>query len=144
MALRCEKSLLNSCKKEVIEQCVYCHKHFCIKHGHMDKAVCKNRSCMKKYTRDRAIADREAWEEEQKHIGLDKNTQGMCGVTDCQSSIYIPCGHCDVQFCATHVTRYNFSFTTHTRRTKTRVKGSILLCHTCKPHLKEYQKDRYE
>jgi hypothetical protein len=49
-----------------------------------------------------------------------------------------------VQFCPVHVTRYSFSFKTHTRRGVTRVKGDITLCETCKPYLREYQRDRYE
>lgn len=142
MALHCEKRVF--CREEVIEQCVYCGKHFCIKHGHLDKAVCKNATCMRRYKRDRAIADREAWEEEQKGIGLERNAAGMCGNADCPNSVYVPCGHCEVQYCSNHVSRYQFSFVTHTRRENTRVKGSILLCYTCKPHLKEYQRDRFE
>ncbi len=142
MALSCEKGLI--CKLEVIEQCVYCSKHFCLKHGHPDKAICKSPTCMRRYKRDRAVADRATYEEELTELGFDKNAAGLCGEIDCQHEIYVTCGHCEVRFCPEHVTRYNYSFKTHTRRGDTTVKGNITLCATCKPHLKEYKRDRYE
>lgn len=145
MALRCEKSLIPlTCREEVVEQCIYCEKHFCMKHGHLDKVVCKSNACMRRYKRDRAIADRAAWEEDQRLVGMERNSGGLCGQHDCPNPVYVTCGHCEVRFCSNHVSRYNFSFTTHTRRSKTRVKGNLILCYTCKPHLKEYERDRYE
>lgn len=145
MALHCEKGLLPiSCRRMVIEQCVYCGKHFCLKHGHLDKAVCKSPTCLRKYKKDRAIADRTAWEEEQHQIGFNKNGVGLCGQPNCRNSLYVVCSHCEVSYCPEHVSRFTFSFRTHTRRNVTRVKGDITLCEICKPRLVEYRRDRFE
>ncbi len=145
MALSCEKGALPfSCRNQVIEQCVYCGKHFCVKHGHLDKAVCKSYNCMRQYKSDRVIADRESWEQEQHRIGFAKNAAGLCGNPRCQNEMYTSCGHCEVSYCARHISRFTFSFRSHTRRENVKIKGDITLCDVCKPHLGEYKEDRYE
>jgi len=145
MGLRCEKGVLPiSCGEPVAEQCVYCGKHFCAKHGHVDKASCKDFSCMRHYKRDRAIKDRELWEEERRREGIERNSSNLCGHSACINEIYVACGHCEVLFCPEHVSRHPFSFNTYTRRAVTRVQGDITLCQACKPYLKEYKRDRYE
>jgi hypothetical protein len=145
MALHCEKGLLPLlCREPVAEQCLYCGKHFCVKHGHVDKATCGNFSCMQNYKRDRAIKERELWEEERRRGGIERNAINLCGHPECVNEVYVACGHCEVLFCPNHVSRRAFSFNTYTRRSVTRVQGDIILCEACLPYLKEYKKDRYE
>ncbi len=145
MGLHCEKGLVSfSCRRPVAEQCAYCGKHFCMRHGHVDKNSCKNLSCMRAYRRDRAIRERENWEEERRQIGAIRNSGNLCGHPECPNEVYVACGHCEILFCPNHVSRKTFSFNTYTRRSITRVDGDITLCEACKPYLKEYQKDRYE
>ena len=145
MALRCERSLVPLiCTRPVVEQCAYCGKHFCMQHGHYDKACCKSPSCMATYKRDRAITERRNWEEQRLAIGTERNEIGLCAQPTCPQEFYIACGHCEQLYCSAHLKHHSFSFTTYTRRGNTRVKGDILLCEVCEPYLKEYQRDRYE
>lgn len=145
MALHCEKSLVPLlCKNPVAEQCAYCGKHFCLEHGHVDKACCKSLTCLNLYKRDQALTARRHWEDERLAIGAERNHLGLCGQPECQSATYVACGHCEQLYCADHLQRFNFTFITHTRRGNTRVKGDIALCEVCQPYLKEYKRDRYE
>lgn len=127
-----------------MEQCAYCGKHFCMKHGHYDKACCKALSCLNLYKRDKAIAERRQWEEERLAIGAERNALELCAQPACPNSVYVACGHCEQLYCAGHLTRHTFTFTTYTRRGNTKVKGDISLCEVCQPYLKEYKRDRYE
>ncbi len=145
MGLHCEKGILPiSCQQPIVEQCSYCGKHFCMKHGHVDKATCNNPGCLRRYKRDRGIRERELWEEERYRGGLERNSQNLCGHPECTNEVYVACGHCEVLFCPNHVSRHSFTFNTYTRRATTRVEGDITLCETCRPYLKEYKRDRYE
>ena len=145
MALRCEKGIIPYvCQQPVAEQCVYCGRHFCTTHGHVDKGCCKSLSCMSLYRRDRAVVDRQHWEEERQVIGIERNNMALCAQPECQNSIYVPCGHCEQLYCADHLKRYNFTFRTYTRRNVSKVAGDIMLCEVCVPYLKEYKRDRYE
>lgn len=145
MGLRCEKGPIPLlCREPVVEQCAYCGKHFCMQHGHLDKACCNALSCMSVYKRDRAITDRRHWEEERLSIGQERNARQMCAQPECPSQMYVACGHCEQLYCPQHLQRHNFTFMTYTRRGNTRVKGDIVLCEVCQPYLKEYKRDRYE
>ncbi|MDB5079478.1 MAG: hypothetical protein JWP00_1402 [Chloroflexi bacterium] len=145
MGLRCEKSPVPFlCREPVVEQCAYCGKHFCMQHGHFDKACCKSPACLSVYKRDRAIAERRRWEDERQAIGQERNNIGLCSQPECPNGMYVTCGHCEQLYCSLHLKRYNFSFVTHTRRGSTRVKGDIVLCEVCLPYLDDYKRDRYE
>jgi hypothetical protein len=145
MALRCERALLPLiCAEPVVERCAYCGKHFCMKHGYLDKACCKSYTCMALYKKDRAISERKRWEEERFLIGQERNKMGLCAQPECPSEVYVDCGHCENLYCSRHVQRHDFTFYTHTRRGSTRIRGDILLCEVCQPYLREYKKDRYE
>ncbi|NWJ48339.1 MAG: hypothetical protein HXX08_20985 [Chloroflexi bacterium] len=142
MALACEKGFF--CKTEVIEQCSYCGKHFCIRHGHRDKAVCKSPSCMRKYRHELAVVERFAYEDEKRALGFARNYARLCGKENCNHEFYLVCGRCEVQFCPTHISRHIFHFDIITIRGTTRVRDEINLCELCKPYLSDYKKDRYE
>lgn len=144
MALYCEKGVLLTCRNPIVEQCSYCGKHFCVQHGHVDKVICNNADCLKKYASDLRKSERQAWEDERYQMGLERNTYNLCGYPECPNQVYVVCGHCDVFYCPNHVQRFSFTFKTHTRRAVTRVKGDVTLCDVCQPYLKEYNKDRWE
>lgn len=145
MALRCEKALVPLlCSRPVVEQCAYCGHHFCMVHGHYDKACCKSSACLSQYKRDRAITERRNWEEQRLAIGAERNALRLCAEPECPQEFYVACGHCEKMYCSQHLQHHNFSFVTYTRRGNTRVKGDILLCEVCLPYLKEYRRDRYE
>jgi hypothetical protein len=79
MALHCERSLIPYiCRQPVAEQCSYCGHHFCMKHGHLDKACCRHFSCLRLYKRDQAISARRRWEDERLAIGQERNALGLC------------------------------------------------------------------
>ncbi len=145
MGLKCEKGPIPLlCREPVVEQCAYCGHHFCMKHGHLDKACCKALSCLSLYKRDAALTARQRWEEERLAIGLERNQLGLCAQPECPNGLYVGCGHCEEQYCPQHLQHHNFTFQTHTRRGSTKVKGDIALCEVCQPYLKEYRRDRYE
>ena len=146
MTLVCELGIWRgSCKAAVEAQCSYCGKYFCLKHGYQDKAVCSSSDCVKKYKYDLAMSDRLVWETEQLEIGIEKNAAGLCGFSNCSNEIYMPCGHCNVFFCSSHVTKHTYSFILHSlRRGSNRTKGDITLCGVCTHYLSDYKRDKYE
>jgi len=144
MGLHCEKGFVLTCKKPIVEQCAYCSQHFCIKHGHIDKATCKSRRCMTKYRREKRLFDRQTWEDERYQLGVERNAVSLCAYPECANEVYVACGHCETFYCPNHVARYNYNYRTHTRRAITRVKGDVTLCDVCQPYLREYNQDRYE
>jgi hypothetical protein len=115
-----------------------------MQHGHLDKSCCKSLMCMSAYKRDQSISARRHWEDERLAIGLERNALTLCAQPECNSQPYVACGHCEQLYCADHLQRHTFTFTTYTRRGTTRVKGDIALCEVCQPYLKEYKRDRYE
>ncbi len=145
MALRCERALLPYiCQEPVVERCAYCGHHFCMKHGYREKSCCKSLSCLALYKRDHAISARRRWEDERHVIGQERNGLGWCAQPECESEVYVDCGHCGNLYCSKHVQRHTFAFNTHTRRGSTRIRGDIVLCEVCQPYLKDYKRDRYE
>ena len=146
MALKCEKGLSSviGCREPVAEQCLYCKKHFCPRHGDTDKLICHSIMCISKYKVDHKRYEREQYEKYRRTLGTDRNATQMCGYPECPNMYYIQCGHCQTYYCPNHVGKHKYAFTTKTRRTAVRVRDDIHLCDVCKPYLDEYNRDRYE
>ena len=99
-ATRCERrGRVVGCRKPLAGQCQYCARGFCADHGERFGAgeeVCDRAACQAKKV---DLAE---------HLiflagARTRNSDGQCGMTDCEAEHVTFCQRCGPRYCATHL-----------------------------------------
>lgn len=85
-----------------------------------------------------------AIEEERRVDVTHRNDRHLCGKKGCpDAALVYRCRRCAGWFCTKHARKYGYTYILHTPDGPEKESGEIILCESCAPHLRDYEKEGF-